>query len=336
MWTNFKKKAAVTLSLGALLLVTIPTPSVAKPAKPRPTPADTGYQQAKKDLPNNMYVLYRVIDRLARANELDQKPWRVVLVPKYQINAFATEANLIAVYTGIIDQLAGDSSALACIVGHEMSHHTKRHIAIKSEQELALFEQAKLEVEEESKDAETQANVEDTTNNVIRNVGNNVLGNIDDNLLRNVGGSIFGGIFGGRRSSATERQQEIVAKKEAELAERIAAATRIQEYEADQQGYLYAARAGFEPEGCIRAMNVLNQLPGTTRDTSHPAVPKRIEALTALMKKNPPQSLAAEGKVRITATKPLTYDRSEDGVSLRINSRNGGSFADDLERQFGQ
>ena len=129
---------------------------------------------------------------------------------------------------------------------------------------------------------------------------------------------------------------EIVAKKEAELAQRIAAATRIQEYEADQQGYLYAARAGFEPEGCIRAMNVLNQLPGTTRDTSHPAVPKRIEALRALMKKYPPQSLAAEGKSKLAASSPLTYDRSEDGVSLRINSRNGGSFQDDLERQFGQ
>lgn len=336
MLSNFKKKAAITLSLSALLLSTIPTSSEAKPAKPRPTQADTNYQQAKKDLPNNMYVLYRVVDRLSRANELDQKPWRIVLVPQYQLNAFADEANLIAVYTGIIDQLAGDSSALACIVGHEMGHHTKRHIAINSEQQLALFEQAKLEVEQESRDAETQANVEDTTNNVIRNVGNNVLGNIDDNLLRNVGGSIFGGIFGGRSRSATERQQEIVAKKEAELADRIAAATRIQEYEADQQGYLYAARAGFEPEGCIRAMNVLNQLPGTTRDTSHPAVPKRIEALRTIMKKNPPQSLAAEGKSKIAASPPLTYDRSEDGVSLRINSRNGGSFQDDLERQFGQ
>ncbi len=106
MLSNFKKKAVITLSLGALLLSTVPASSQAKPAKPRPTQADTSYQQAKKDLPNNMYVLYRVIDRLSRANELDQRPWRIVLVPKYEINAFADEANLIAVYTGIIDQQA--------------------------------------------------------------------------------------------------------------------------------------------------------------------------------------------------------------------------------------
>ena len=106
MLSNFKKKAVITLSLGALLLSTVPTSSQAKPAKPRPIQADTSYQQAKKDLPNNMYVLYRVIDRLSRANELDQRPWRIVLVPQYQINAFADEANLIAVYTGIIDQQA--------------------------------------------------------------------------------------------------------------------------------------------------------------------------------------------------------------------------------------
>lgn len=149
-------------------------------------------------------------------------------------------------------------------------------------------------------------------------------------------GSVLGGVGNQRVASANEHIEQIVAKKQKELQERSAEANRTQEYEADQLGYLYAAKAGFEPEGCVRAMNVLNQLPGTTRDSDHPAVPKRIEALTALMKKNPPQSLAAEGKSKITASKPLTYDRSEDGVSLRINSRNGGSFADDLERQFGQ
>ena len=54
------------------------------------------------------------------------------------------------------------------------------------------------------------------------------------------------------------------------------------------------------------------------------------------MSKYPPQSLAVEGKAKIAATKPLTYDRSEDGVSLRVNSRMGGSTQGDIERLFGQ
>lgn len=54
------------------------------------------------------------------------------------------------------------------------------------------------------------------------------------------------------------------------------------------------------------------------------------------MSKYPPQSLAAEGKAKIAATKPLTHDRSEDGVSLRVNSRMGGSTQDDIDRLFGQ
>ena len=54
------------------------------------------------------------------------------------------------------------------------------------------------------------------------------------------------------------------------------------------------------------------------------------------MSKYPPQSLATEGKAKIAATKPLTYDRSEDRVSLRVNSLMGGSTQDDIDRLFDQ
>lgn len=71
------------------------------------------FRQAQKELPGAYYFLYRVVDRLARANDLDKGPWRVVRMPEYDINAYATQVNLIAVYTGLLDVLAGDSDAIS-------------------------------------------------------------------------------------------------------------------------------------------------------------------------------------------------------------------------------
>ena len=52
------------------------------------------------------------------ANKLDQKPWRIIIVPEYNINAFATNLNFITLYNGILDQVAGDSSPIACLFCH--------------------------------------------------------------------------------------------------------------------------------------------------------------------------------------------------------------------------
>ena len=111
---------------------------------------------------------------------------------------------------------------------------------------------------------------------------------------------------------------------------------RQHENEADEIGYVASVKAGFEPEGCLRVMQVLSQLPGSETDTSHPAVPKRIEAIKALMIKYPPQTLVKDGEARISKTKPLTYDLSKDRASLRINSSRGGSQAEEIDRRFGQ
>lgn len=90
------------------------------------------YRQAREELPENLYVLYRIVERIARANDIDNHPWRVVMADDTLINAYATEVNLIIVHYGLLDQMAGDVSALACVVGHEMAHHTERHIAIRT------------------------------------------------------------------------------------------------------------------------------------------------------------------------------------------------------------
>ncbi|BAU15537.1 peptidase M48, Ste24p [Leptolyngbya sp. NIES-3755] len=326
------QKWAKATSICVLLLAATAPISQAKPATRRAPqsaqPAANIYDRAKAELPEDVYTLYRIVERVARANQLDQRPWRVGIVPTYDINAFATQVNLVALHDGLLDQLSGDSSAIACVVAHEMAHHEKRHIALGQAQRQQITEQAvqeaKAEVEREVNSARTESTATGVLGTVLGNVGG----------LPGLGGQILTNQSQNRRNRAQQRVQEIAEKKKAELEANLAASVRKQEFEADEVGYLMATRAGFEAEGCLRAMAVLARTPGAEFDTTHPAVPKRIEALQQLMKKYPPATLAAEGKAKLAATQPLTYDLSRDGKSLRINSRFGGSS--DIDRVLGR
>ncbi|GAB1539700.1 hypothetical protein NUACC21_23670 [Scytonema sp. NUACC21] len=331
---NWKTRFLSISSLCLLLLPHAVLPVEAKPAtQKKPATTSTGvYERAKKELPPDFYALYRIVERIARANGMDNSPWRIVAVPKYDINAFATDVNLIAIYDGILDQLAGDSSALACVVGHEMGHHVKRHIAVGEARKAELIAKIKEEAEKEVLGEKRAATSEATATAV----GGVVADSVIPGSVGNVVGNILGNQSQNRVRKAQKRINEIVAKKTQELEQRLALQNREQEFEADELGYITSVKAGFEPEGCIRAMEVLARTPGAEFDTTHPAVPKRIEALKTLTAKYPPQTLVREGEANISKTSPLTYDLSRDKASLRINSRRGGSVVDDIDRRFGK
>lgn len=303
-------------------------------AQPAAKPNDP-YAKAKKDLSEDWYVLYRIVDRIARANGLDERPWRINISPEYQINAFATDVNLIAVYNGLLDQLGSDSSAIACVVGHEMAHHTKRHIALGEAEQLALTEkfqkEAEIQVKEERQNAQQDIAGNQVGSGIVRALGG--FFGVDTTPVANLTEQMAQK----RAAEAEKRVQEIVAQKKKELEEQSAANNRKQEFEADQVGYRYIATAGFDPKGCLRVMEVLGRTPGSEADGSHPAVPKRIDQLNQLMAENPPSTLADQGKLYLSTRKnPLTYELSKDGKSLRINSHKGNSAGTDIERQFGQ
>lgn len=326
----------------AFLLLQAHLPALAKPAKNQAlqvqSQASDIYKQAKADLPEDWYVIYRVVDRMARANDLDNGTWRVAVVPEYDINAFATENNLIAVYAGLLDQLGGDASAIACVVGHEMGHHVKRHQALSQAQEAALLasiqQEAQQQVNKEIQSANANATGSAVGSGILRAIGG-LFGGLGS-TIGNLGGLLIEGQSAQNQARAQQKINEIVATKQQELKQRLAETDRKQEFEADVAGYTYIARAGFDPQGCLRVMEVLGRTPGAEFDTSHPAVPKRIENLKQLMLQFPPQTLAQEGKANLASNpKPLTYTLSKDGASLRINSSQGGSAAETIDRTFG-
>lgn len=318
------KKLTVFIGIFSLLLQ-LQTPSFAKPKpKPKPAPVESIYEKAKRELPPDVYVMYRIIDRLARANRLDQNPWRVAVIQKYEVNAFASELNYIALYTGILDQVAGDADAIACIVAHEMAHHTQRHQAIGPVEEAKLKEQivkeAEQEVNREIEDAKADSN-------------SAAVGAVFSQMLF---GSDFGLANQGQQRllDSKVRIEEIVKEKTDKLNQQIAESTRKFEFEADEFGYKYMATAGFDPQGCLRLMNVLGKTATGELDTTHPAIPKRITRLKELISENPPEALKEKGELFLNPPRPLTYELSKDGESLRINSSFGGNAGDAIDQRF--
>lgn len=282
MLANLTKKltsvaaiCAIALSPGLTLPVlaeTEETSTSTEEVSPSAEPT-TPYEKAQAELSEHLYVLYRIVERLARANDLDDHPWRVVVVDEDEINAYATEANLVIVYFGLLDQMAGDASALACVVGHEMAHNIHQHAAIRTSKMNEWQEQHK--------------------------------------------------------------DEDYSPEEYSEFEEEVAKLSQTQELEADTIGYHYAATAGFEASGCLRGLNILSRLPESLIDSSsHPAVPRRVEALEERMAENPPESLKKQGQRRLEASEPLTFEMLDEDRWLRINSERGGSFVEDLDRLF--
>lgn len=78
----------------------------------------------------DFYAVYKVTEKLIRANKLDYINWRIVIDTKKEFNADVNYLNCITLNTGLIDTFKGNEDALALVVAHEMAHsmlgHTER------------------------------------------------------------------------------------------------------------------------------------------------------------------------------------------------------------------
>jgi beta-barrel assembly-enhancing protease len=305
------------------------------PANPQPenNPTTTSpFDRAQAELPADFYTLYRIIDRLARGNNYDGRPWKVAIVSNYNPNAFATENNFIAVYDGFLEQLGGDTSALACALSREMAHHINRHSMVNETQKADAIAKIRRETEREILSNEgKQRN---------RGIINTVGGVITRTILPGWAGNLIGGIVGNdnrdRMEKAGQRINSLVETRTKQLEENFIVQNHQQQIEADELGYMAMVRAGFEPEGCLRAIEMLDRIANSQGNTDHPPISQRMETIKALIAKYPPSTLLPEGEAKITKSSPLNYDIAQDKTSLRINSRHGDSAAKDINRLFGK
>lgn len=70
----------------------------------------------------DFYKVYRISERLIRANNLDYTNWRLALRKTEDINAYSSAVNYISINTALYDSLYNNEEALAFVIAHEMSH----------------------------------------------------------------------------------------------------------------------------------------------------------------------------------------------------------------------
>ena len=94
----------------------------------------------------DFYTVYRVAEKLIRANKLDYMNWRICIKKNVdEVNAYNDGSNLVVLTTSMYDTFKNNDDALAFVIGHEMGHsllgHYKRrnqlYARMKREQALA-------------------------------------------------------------------------------------------------------------------------------------------------------------------------------------------------------
>lgn len=120
---------------------------------------------------HDFYRVYRIAERIIRANGLDFMNWRITLDSTQEFNAYNSETNNITVNSGLLDTFKDNDDALAQVIGHEIAHgllgHSKRKAkydakvkrTIRMDSALGYYI-AKKRANKVSRDMEYEADVE--------------------------------------------------------------------------------------------------------------------------------------------------------------------------------
>ncbi|MEM7726735.1 MAG: M48 family metallopeptidase [Cyanobacteria bacterium P01_A01_bin.45] len=273
----------------------------------------------------------RVAEKVIRANGLDEYPWRMLVVDRYRNAAYASDINLVTIYSGLIEKIRGDDAALAFIIGHELAHHTKKHASARTylSRQTRKKLQAEAEAEVEKLIAKEKQKYKKAISSCakIENSGefsevcqkNRI---VDSDVYRELSFLDNQGKIDPKK--VEKKKREIFRQKRQAFEGKLLKGRQLREFEADRVGYIYMVKAGYDPQGALRALDLLarNRVPEPENRT-HPVPSDRIEAVKRLMKRRSSIKLALNGAARLDRTKPLTFDMSKDGKSLLINSRFG-------------
>jgi beta-barrel assembly-enhancing protease len=278
------------------------------------------YQTAQKELTPRFYQAYRIVERIARANKIDEFSWRILCLKNneylddYSINAYADKANLIVLTPGLTDTFSNEVSVLAYVIAHEMAHSVNR-------------DQAKTSRSQEQINRELLDKINSSTfSNATSPKG---FGLLDYYLLNSY------------YKNRVDQEKEEIEQKNKDLQLDLLEEERRMEYEADKNAIIYETRAGIEPKASLRVLELFKREPFPTdvEVSGHPSNENRIWQVQNLLKTLNIKALKNEGTKNFSSSKPLTYETTiyrttkyTDLRSLLIHSKYGS--IDDVNQPF--
>jgi predicted Zn-dependent protease len=138
-------------------------------------------------------------------------------------------------------------------------------------------------------------------------------------------GGILGINTGGVQNIVNNNTDQATAKmirdKQAELAARMSETASRIEKEADEDAFIYLTRAGRDPKGCIRYLEVLSRSPQAEPNPAKPQIPGRIQAYRDFIDRESPEKYRKEGTSNLARyVKPLEFTVVAESGTLQIHS----------------
>ena len=324
---------AIYATVACLDCLLLPAKSAPNTSKSLSSLQTVHFKKARSDLGRDWYVIYTIFDRISRSNNIDKYSWRIKITEEYQTQAYAAEDNLVVVPRGVLDFAnAGDTSVLACIIGHEVAHHTLEHKSKIPANYYQLRNDKIREVEDKIKLAEKKKKEREET---IRRYEENLSQpNVPEWLqsVNKIGLALAKSLPEPKAIDPDKLREEAGKQVDAQYY----SISRTQELEADREGFRYAVRAGFDKEGCINMFDILARTTASKvdrNDAMHPTVEVRKNQILQFISPESVQQLMQEGKSNRSGKMPLSYELNKNLGWLRINTRMG-SAQSDFDRLF--
>jgi beta-barrel assembly-enhancing protease len=294
----------------------------------------TVYAQAKKQLPKDLREVYRVTEKLIRANRLGEQSWRVIIHKDDDINASSSDQVLITIYTALYDNFHADPDALACVIGHEFGHLVKKTSLVKMLKRETFAEEFKEEIEirrrylaQELEQAKKNAEEKIDAYNHLAGVWALPGYSLAESLIKLAVVASSRNEFQQMQAAVSQykmllnqypyRLTSIVEEEWNNKNAKIINANQESEYLSDRVGMKFAMRAGYDPKGCIRVMDVFAQSDEKSllhpETSTHPLPSERSKAMKLLLEENEynQANLKEEGEMALKTFAPLNFTELE-------------------------
>lgn len=256
---------------------------------------DKLYALEKEKLSPEQYQVYKITEKILRANNLEYQNWRIGfdLNPE-EINASSSAANLIMMTSALYDSLHHNDDALALVISHEIAHSALGHAQETAENNYRI-----KELDLQTANLTTYANEQRQLSNI-----NSALSNSGAALGNSIASAMYV-----RNANICQSTVNNIYQKERQM-----------EFDADIEGVNFMLRAGYKVKKGLEAFEFMSNLPNlyTTRST-HPPMPLRISNVNSSLAFINKQNLTSEGENNIYNSEVLITNKSMDKKTIVIN-----------------
>lgn len=246
------------------------------------------YERIKKEIGEENFELYKILERIVRANNLQYQSWRIAFIMDIEeINAYASSYNLLSVYSAIYDVLYPNEDAIAFVIAHELSHHLYNHNKASIPIEARI-----LELQEKIKNAKMESKKQQNYaywNSMFENDTAAMAHSFSDTAI-----------------AINLQILEKKLNKEFEL-------LRDMEYQADSEAIVLMARANYDTSKAFDTIELIDKLSGIeTKYDTHPSPQARLNNIKSKMAMINQQQLRQQGKCNLYNSKVLNSKKTTD------------------------